>query len=79
MLSAISVKQQYDNIFFRQEFKFFFNDIIIAFAQELRKQGLENLGVDISNDFSLWISNQITTEAFYFLLITGITILSSKK
>ena len=79
MLSAISVKQQYDNIFFRQEFKFLFNDIIIAFAQGLRKQGLEKLGVDISNDFSLWISNQITTEAFYFLLITGITVLSSKK
>jgi len=79
MLSAVSVAQQYDNIFFRQEFKFLFNDIIIAFSEELKKQGLKNLGVDISNDFSLWITNQITTEAFYFLLVTGITILSSKK
>lgn len=78
MLSSVSVLQQYDNIFFREQFKYLFNDIIISFSNYVIDQGLNNLGIDIDKYYVLWISNQITTEAFSYLLITAITMLSSK-
>ena len=78
MLSTISVMQQYDNLFFRNQFKYLFNDIIISFSNYVRDQGMKNIGSDISEYWGLWIANQITTEAFSYILITAITILSSK-
>lgn len=79
MLSSISVLQQYDTIFFREQFKFIFNDMIVLFAENIKKQGMEKIGVDVIEYWSMWISNQITTEAFSFILVTAITILSKKS
>ena len=40
---------------------------------------MEKIGVDVIEYWSMWISNQITTEAFSFILVTAITILSKKS
>lgn len=76
MLSSISVLQQYDTIFFRVQFKFVFNDMILMFSQKLKTQGLEKLGVELSDYWGLWVANQITTEVLSFTLITAVTLLS---
>jgi len=78
MLSTISVLQQYDTIYFREEFKLVFNDMILMFSQKLKTQGMEKLGVDISEYWTLWVANQITTEALSYILITAVTLISKK-
>jgi len=79
MLSTISVLQQYDTFFFREQFKFIFNDMILMFSQKLKTQGMEKLGVDISEYWGLWVANQLTTEALSYLLVTAVTLLSKKQ
>ena len=78
ILIRISVLEEYDNIFFREQFDTVFTQHILNLAKDIRKYGITYMEIDFSDYYSKWLANIITTETFYGVLIAFVNLLKSK-